>query len=146
MTALTATPGNISASEERGAIMSRFQTAADLSVGDVVYLNASNKIDKALALTSAAAQAIGIVVFPDNFYGESTIKSGNWATVCVFGKVYGWKVSNTLVSGKPVYVDKTTAGKLADAAPTGAYQFQVGHELDNDTIFVDPGTASPVSA
>jgi arylsulfatase len=51
-----------------------------------------------------------------------------------------------LLQGKPVFVDKTTAGVLNDAAPTGAYQFQVGHELDSDTIFVDPGTSSPVSA
>lgn len=146
MTALTATPANISASEERGAMMSRFTAAVDVAVGDVVYLDSNNKLNKAQALASATAQAIGIVVFPDNFYGESTIKAGNQATVCVFGKVYGWKTSNTLISGKPVYVDKTTAGKLNDAAPTGAYQFQVGRELDNDIIFVDPGTASPVSA
>jgi hypothetical protein len=146
MTAITATAANISASEERGAQMSRFTAGEDLTVGNAVYLDSSNLLKKAKALASATAQAIGIVVIPDNFYGESTIKSGNQATVVVFGKVYGWKTSNTLISGQPLYVDKTTAGVLNDAAPTGAYQFQVGHALGNDTIFVDPGTASPVSA
>lgn len=146
MTAIVATPANISASEERGAMLSRFVTAASLSVGDVVYLDSNNKVNKAQALASATAQAIGIVVIPDNFSGESAIASGGTATVCVFGKVYGWAKSNTFISGKALYVDKTTAGKMNDAAPTSAYQFQVGHELDNDTVFVDPGTSSPVSA
>lgn len=146
MTALTITAKNISASEERGAVLNRFTAGEDLSVGMAVYLTSSNTIKKAKALTSAEALAIGIVVIPDNFYAESTIKSGNQATVCVFGKVYGWQVGNTLISGQPLYVDKTTYGSLNDAAPTGAYQFVLGHALGNDTIFVDPGTSSPVSA
>jgi anaerobic C4-dicarboxylate transporter len=146
MTALTITPANISASEERGAVKARFVAAVDLTVGMAVYLDTNNKVNKCTALTALGAQCIGIIVTPDNFSAESTIRAGGTATVCVFGKVWGWQVSNTLISGKPVYVDKTTAGSLNDAAPTGAYQFQVGHELGNDTIFVDPGTSSPVSA
>lgn len=149
MTALTATPANISATEERGAQLKTFTTAAQLSVGDVVYLDSNNKVNKAIADSAAHARAIGIVVIPDNFYGESTIKSGGVATVCVYGPVWGWQVSNSalMVSGLPVWVDKTTAGKLNDTAPTGgAYQYQVGRMLGNDTIFVDPGTVSPSSA
>lgn len=146
MTAIVATPANVSASEERGAILRRFTTGEDLDVGMAVYLTSTNTVKKAKALTSAEAQAIGIVVIPDNFSGEKTIKSGGVATVCVFGEVWGWQVSNTFISGKPVYIDKTTYGSMADAAPTSAYQYQIGRELGNDTIFVDPGTASPVSA
>lgn len=147
MTALTATPANISASEERGAILKTFVAAVDVVVGNAVYLDSSNQIRKAIATSSAAAQAIGLVVIPDNFYAESTIKAGGTATVCVFGPVYGWQASNTLISGKAVWIDKTTAGVLNDAAPTGgAYQYQLGREMGNDTIFVDPGTTSPSSA
>lgn len=147
MTVITATPANISATEERGAVFNRFTTAESLSVGDFVYLNSANKVAKAKADSSAHAQAIGCVVIPDNFSGESTIASGGTATVCVFGKVYGWKKSNTLVSGQALWVDKTTAGKIADAAPTGgAYQYQVGHALGDDTIMIDPGTTNPSSS
>ena len=59
------------------------------------------------------------------------------------GPVQGFK---GLVNGEPLWIDKTTAGILNDAAPTGAYQFQNGNALGSDTIFVRPGTASPVSA
>lgn len=149
MTALTKTAANISASEERGAILRRFTANESMTPGDVVYLDSNNKVNKAKADSAAHARAIGIVVIPDNFYGESTIASGGTATVCVFGPVWGWNVSNStyMISGLPVWVDKTTAGILNDTAPTGgAYQFQVGHMLGNDTIFVDPGTTSPSSA
>ncbi len=143
MTAITVTAANISASEERGAVLARFTANVDLSVGQAVYLDSSNKLNKAIADSAAHALAIGIIVFADNFYAESTIKAGNQATVCVYGPVFGF---SGLVSGQALYVDKTTAGSLNNAAPTAAYQYVLGTALGADTIFVAPGTASPVSA
>ena len=149
MTALTATPANISASEERGAMLKVFVAAAAVNIGDVVYLDSNNKINKAIADSAAHARAIGIVVTAQNFYGETSIPIGGSVIVCVYGPCWGWGASNStlMISGLPVWVDKTTAGKLNDTAPTGgAYQYQVGRMLGNDTIFVDPGTVSPSSA
>ena len=142
-TITTVVPNNISANEERGAVLLRFIAGEALKPGQAVYQDSNQKVWKAIALTSAHAQAIGIVATTDNFYGEDTVNAGDWATICVGGPVQGFK---GLVNGEPLWIDKTTAGILNDAAPTGAYQFQIGNALGSDTIFVRPGTASPVSA
>lgn len=149
MTTIVSTPANISANEERGVQKKVFTANESVSKGDAVYLDGNNKLNKAIATSANAARAIGIVCDVPNFYAEASCPAGGQATVAVFGPVEGWGKSNSavMINGKPVWVDKTTAGKLTDTAPTGgAYQYQVGHMLGNDTIVVDPGTTSPSSA
>lgn len=144
MTVLSVTANNISASEERGAVLIRFVTGEAMSPGQAVYLDSNNLCWKAKADSAAHARAIGIVVSgPGIFYGETTIPVGGTATICIGGPVFGF---SGLSQGLPIYVDKTTAGSLNDAAPTTAYQFVVGQAEGNDTIFVRPGVGSPVSA
>ena len=143
MTALTLSANDISASEERGAIISQYITAADVILGQAVYLDANNQVSPAKADSSAHANAIGIAVIADNFYGETTIKSGGTAGVVVYGPVWGF---SGLTSGEQGWVDKTTAGTINDTAPTGgAYQYAVGRAIDSETFFVDPGTTTPLS-
>lgn len=145
MAAKTPTPGYVSATEERTAVVEWYNvaTGVTLTLGDAVYLDSNNELNKAIALTSAHARAIGIVAFADNFYGETTIPATGQAGVVVHGPVYGW---SGLASGQPLWVSKDTAGGLVDTAPTGAYQYIVGHAQDAQTFFVDPGTVTPVSA
>ena len=142
MTALTVTAADVSATEERGAIFDRYEAGEALTLGQAVYLNSSNKAYKAVNDSSAHAKAVGIVTGAPNFYGETTVASGDIATVCVYGPVWGF---SSLSSGKDGWVG-STAGQLVDAAPTpNVYQFIVGHAIDDQTFFVDPGTGSPTS-
>lgn len=143
MTAITLTANNISCSEERGAVIERYITGEAITLGMTVYLDSSNQAWKAKADSSAHANAIGIAVIPDNFSGETSIPAGGTVGVCVYGPVFGF---TGLSQGEVLWVDKTTAGSLNDAAPTGgAYQYIVGHAIDAEVFFVDPGTSVPAS-
>lgn len=150
MTAVLPTASLVSASEERGAIMEGYIAGEAISVGMVVYLDSAGLAWKGIALTSAHANAIGIAVIPDNFSAETSIKAGGTVGVVVFGPVWGFNGAvaggTDLVPGAPLWVDKTTAGSMNTAAPTGAYQFVVGHAVGNDTFFVDPSSVVPLSA
>lgn len=142
MATLTVTPHSVSASEERGAIIAQYVAAEDITLGQAVYLNASNQVLRAKADSSAHANAIGVAAISDNFYGEIVIASGGTVGVVVYGPVWGF---SALVSGNPGWVG-ATAGEIVDTAPTGgAYQFVVGHAIDAQTFFVDPGTTTPAS-
>lgn len=144
MTAKLPTASNISFDEERGSVPNRYIAGEVITLGQAVYLNAGVAY-KAIATSSAAAQAVGVAAGADNFSGETDIQIGGTVTVVVFGPVYGFG-GLSLTGGESLWVDKTTAGDFNTAAPTSAYQFVVGHMIDNQTFFVDPGTASPVSA
>lgn len=143
MTALTLAAGNISADDiERGSIVRRYQAGETLTLGQAVYLDSNNYAWKAKSDSSAHATAIGVVAISDNFYGETTILAGGIAGVVVYGPVWGF---SALSQGQVGWVS-ATAGEITDTAPTGgAYQYQVGHAIDAQTFFVDPGTSSPVS-
>ncbi len=144
MSAITVTPKNISADFDRGSDIVDFVVgAASVAMGDVVYLDSNNQLQKAIATSSAAAQAIGIVVGVPNFYAETTAPQNSWAAVCVHGLVFGF---TGLVSGQPLYVSKTTAGGLDTAVPaSGAYSLIVGNAEGSDSFFVRPGQSAPAS-
>lgn len=142
MTATTVTPAQISASEERGAVIERYTAGESIVLGQAVYLDSSYNAWLAKADTSAKATAVGVAVIADNFAGESTIVAGGTVAVVVYGPVWGY----TSLTEGAYWVDKTTAGSINDTAPTGgAYQYIVGHSIDSQTLFVDPGTTTPVS-
>lgn len=143
MAALTLVAGNISVNDqERGAIVKWYQAGEAITLGAAVYLDANNLAWNALDDTSAHAQAIGVAALADNFYGETTVQAGNQVGVCVYGPVWGF---SGMSQGQVGWVGGTK-GQIVDTAPTGgAYQFQVGHAVDDQTFFVDPGTSSPVS-
>lgn len=140
MAAITATTANASVNDQgRGAIVRWYQTGESLDLLSTIYLDSSNLAWKAKSDSSAHASAIGIAAISDNFYGEKTIQSGGWVGVCVYGPMQGF---SGMSQGQVGWVG-ATAGQLVDTAPTGgAYQFQVGHAVDAETFFVDPGTAS----
>ncbi len=103
MTAITLTPGNISCSEERGAVIERYTTGEAISLGMAVYLDSSNLAWKANADSAAHANAIGLAVIADNFYAETSIPAGGTVAVCVFGPVMGFPAltSQNLNQGEP---------------------------------------------
>lgn len=143
MTALTVVAADISADWDRGSVLANYIANEAVDIGMAVYLDANNKVNKAKGDTSAHAMAVGIVVGAPNFYGEKTVNAGDYAAVCVQGPVFGF---TSLINGENIYVDKTTAGSMNDASPTGGvYVYAIGHAIGADTIFVDPGGSSPVS-
>lgn len=142
MTALTLTAGNISTDEYRGAVVKWYQTGEDIVLGAAVYLDSNNLAWNAKSDSSAHANAVGVAAISDNFYGETTVKSGNWVGVTIYGPVWGF---SGMSQGQVGWVG-SVAGQIVDTAPTGgAYQQQVGHAVDAETFFVDPGTSAPYS-
>src|SRR5919108_6550415 len=111
MTALTVTAANISANDiERGAIIRRYTAGETLTVGNAVYLDSNNQAFKAKSDSSAHATAVGVAVISANFYGETTINSGDIVGVCVYGPVNGF---SGLSQGQPGWVS-ATAGAIDD--------------------------------
>ena len=147
MTAVTVTANNISANEERGAVIVPglvTATGVTVSIGQAVYLDSNNQVHLAIADSSAHAQAIGlVVVVPGIFYGETSAPAGSQVSVCVGGPVQGF---TGLVNGQPLWIDKTAAGSLNTAAPATAYDWIIGQAVGADTIFVRPGMTTPASA
>lgn len=148
MATVPITPSQISASEERGAVIGRFIAGEALDLNHpAVYLDDNNLLHPAVASGPILkATAIGLLFIPNSFYGgETTIKSGDWASVVVFGPWWGGP-GMALKDGETIWVDKTTPGNLNDTAPgTPAYQFAIGRANGKDTIFVNPGTTNPAS-
>ncbi len=144
--ALAITRNNISANEERGAVIMNYvvSAAGTCNIGDVVSLDSNNQVYQAVATSLAASRAIGMIVaIPGMVYGETAAPAGTWVQVCIGGPVQGF---TTLANGQQLWVDKTTAGGLATAAPTGAYDWIVGQAQGSDTIFIRPGATTPQSA
>lgn len=151
MTALTLIALNVSADQDRGAwIDSSIQAAVTLSIGDIVYLDSSNLLRKATALTVAGSKVYGMVVGgPNTPYGETTIAANDYPAVCVAGNVYvsGALITATaMASGQLFWLSKTTPGGLDDTAPTGAYQVIVARAEGASALYIMPGISSPVSA
>lgn len=143
MAAPTYTATNLSSDWDRGAIVKNYIAGVTLTVGQAVYIDSSDLAQKAIATAALTGTTIGIIADAPNRYGETTIPAGQYVAVTILGPVWGY---SGLVPGTQYFVDKTTAGALTDTAPTSAYQFAVGRAIATDTIFVVPGTSSPVSA
>lgn len=132
-----------SATWDRGATILNYVAGADVSIGDVVYLDDNNQVQRAIGSSSKQAHALGIVVGVANAYAEVTAHAGSWCSVAVHGPVFGWI---GLIDGQVVYVSKTVAGGMDTAAPSsGVYDFIVGNAIGADTIFVRPGQTTPTS-
>jgi hypothetical protein len=142
MAAIAVTAGNVSASADRGAIFQVYQTGEAITLGSAVYLDASNQAWNAKSDSSAHATAVGVAVIPDNFYGETSVKAGGQVGVVVYGPVWGF---SNMIQAQAGWVG-STPGQIVDTAPTGgAYQFQIGHAVDDQTFFVDPNPQSAAS-
>jgi hypothetical protein len=142
MAAISVTAANVSANEVRGAIVRWYQTGEALNVGQAVYLDSNNLAWRAKADSQAHATAVGVVAFGDNFYGEKSIVSGGQCGVVVYGPMNGFASMSQAQAG---WIS-ATAGQIDDTAPTGgAWQFQIGHAIDDQTFFVDPNPQTPAS-
>lgn len=153
MTAVTLVPSDVSASQDRGAWIDVTLTAAvALTIGDIVYIDSNNQLNKAIADSAAHARVYGMVVgYPDaTNYGETTVPAGGIPSVAVAGNVMlggSTLISSTpLENGQFLYLSKTVAGGLDDTAPTGAYQVIVARAEGADQIYIMPGLTAPVSA
>lgn len=145
MTALSFTASKISSDPAKGAVNRSFQASTTITnpLGKPVYLTAAGKLALADAdATVTEAQAIGIITAVSNEYGENSLTTDEWATVTLFGPVYGF---SSLAEGTYGYVSKT-AGEIDDTAPTGgAFQYIIGQCMAEDCFFVNPGIDSPNS-
>lgn len=144
MAALTVVAGNVSADQNQGSVIRNYITGMAVNVGQAVYVDTNGNVQLAIGnVLTANAKAIGIVVNSTDLYGSTAIPSGGYCSVCEFGPVYGYY---GMTPGKQVWVSKTVAGGLDDAAPTGGvFQFILGVSIDDDIIFVSPGMSAPVS-
>lgn len=142
MAAVTITPANISANWDRGSVIIDYPTAVEVEIGEAVYLDSNNELNLAVATAEATARAIGIVVGVPDQYAGTTSPANSWASVCVFGPVYGF---TGLDSGQPIWVAETPAGGLVDTIPTTAYTWVIGNAVGEDTLYVHPGQTTPVS-
>lgn len=142
MAAISVTAANVSANETRGAIIRVYQTGEAINLGQAVYLDSNNLAWRAKSDSQAHATAVGVAATSDNFYGEKTIQAGGQVGVVVYGPVWGFSGMSQAQAG---WVSPT-AGQIDDTAPTGgAWQFQIGHAIDDQTFFVDPNPQTPAS-
>lgn len=142
MADFTVTPSHVSDDWNRGSVGGEYLTGMALTLGDVVYLDSSNHVQRAVDnIASLNSSSIGIVVGAPNLYGETSIASGDWCKVTLYGPVYGF---SGFTSGQFGYVSGN-AGKLSDTKPSGAYQYAVGHAVNSDVFFVAPGEVAPTS-
>jgi len=138
---ITVTSANVRPANAHQCVMRNFYTGGAVTVGYCPYIDASGYIQHADAdAGETESRGIGIIVgSPD---GETSIAASRYASVCVYGPVYGF---SDMTPGAPVYVD-TTAGLLTQTAPTGgAYQRVVGWALDATTLWVSPDSEEPDS-
>ncbi len=147
MTAVTITDRHsISATWDRGSVILNYQAGAAVSLGDAVYLDDNNKVQRAIGSSSKAAHAFGIVVGITNFYAEVDAIANQWVAVCIHGPVFGFIGAVTLTDGQVLYVSKDTAGGLDTAAPTGGvYDYVFCNAQGPNDIFVRPGQSTPAS-
>ncbi len=128
----------------RSGVVNSYQCGGTVNLSDVVYLDANNKVQAAIATASETGHALGIVVGISSQYGETSQAAGGWVDVCEHGPVNLGITS--LVSGQMLWVSATDAGKLVDTAPTpSAYDFIVANAINSGTIFVRPGQTTPAS-
>lgn len=145
MSAITAPGTKISADPAKGSVLKNFQLAEDMTLGTTlaVAIDSNGKIVKADANgATALTRGAGILVAGSNIYGETSLASGSYGTVCLHGPVYGF---SGLAEGTYVWMAKV-AGGLEDTAPTDAYQHIMGQCVDADVLFVNPGSSTPTSA
>jgi len=137
MTTISLTAANIR--PLTGAVIRRYVAGEALTVGQVVYVSAAETVSIADGNVGAAeARAVGIVV--ESYDGETTIASGDVASVVVFGPVSGF---SSATPGSYGYVSDTV-GSLDTAA--GTYSFIVGYFESAGVFFVHPGIDDPTSA
>ena len=142
MTAITIVPENISSDWDRGAVNRDYKCAVEVEIGEAVALNSDNELILAVATSEAAARAIGLVTaVPDEFAG-TTAPADGWATVCLFGPVYGF---TDLDSGQPLWVSESVPGGLDDTEPTTAWTWILGNAVGENVFYVHPGQTTPVS-
>jgi hypothetical protein len=124
-----------------GAVTRHFIAGEALALGDWVYIASDGEVEKADANAAATAEGAGLVVGCVDDTGASA--AGDPVTVCVFGPVAGFSSLNE----GTVYFTSANAGKIADAAPSGAGSWTngAGRAERADVFFVQPGLRAATS-
>jgi len=142
MADISLTSANIRPANAHQCIMRNFKSGAALTVGYGVYIDSSGYVQHADA-DAGETEARGIGVVVASVDGETSVTSGDNASVCVFGPVGGY---SGMTPGEPVYVS-TTVGRLTQTKPSGgAYQRAIGWALSATVLFVNPDVEDPDSA
>ena len=143
MADMTVTAANVSGDWNQGTVIRNFVAGGTVNVGDAVYIATDGFVYQADAnVLVANAKGRGIVVNSDDLYGSTVISATRSCSVALFGPVYGF---SGMTPGTTGWVS-ATAGKIADAAPTGgAFQEPMGYAVSDVIFFVDPDTETPAS-
>jgi len=101
--------------------------AAQLNIGDAVWLSASVTVNKS-AVTADHLKRVGIVIGGTNLYdetsqdaldiGESAADANEKVFVAVYGVVYAVADATAILVGSPVAPSTTTAGRVRLATVT----------------------------
>ena len=124
-----------------GAVIRQFTAGGTITVGDVVYIAADGDVERADANLAVSALGVGIAVASHD--DSTTIEAGDPVSVVTLGPVSGFSGLSEGVN----YYTSETAGKLADAAPSGAgtWTHAMGYAERASVFFVLPGVRAPVS-
>lgn len=130
----------------RSGYVHSYQCGGTVNLGDVVYLNSSNKVLAAIATAQGTSRAIGIVVGISSQFAETSQATNGWVDVCEHGPVDLGPLTADLTSGQQIWVSGSAAGEMVDTAPTpNAWDWIIGHAVGPNTIFVAPGQTTPAS-
>ena len=138
MADISLTSVNIAALQPNGAVVRPYIAGGTLTVGYLVYITTAGTIVHADGdVDAATARAIGVIV--ESYDGETSITSGNRASVCVFGPVTGF---SGMTPGANHYVSDTV-GRLSSTA--GTFSRIMGYAERAGVFFVHPEQNDPAS-
>lgn len=120
-----------------GAYVRPIESAEDLTVGDLVQVTNSGILKANNTTAAGVAGALGIVVSGSEYRSTGVVKSGEMASVVLWGPVF-LTVSLGLTS-KGTYYTSATAGKIADATSTNARI--IGNSLSSEILLLYPSAA-----
>lgn len=116
-----------------GALTVRREANAALTVGDIVQVLGTGKVDKTNgAALGTTDNLIGMIVGGSRREPDGAIVAGEICDICILGRVAGF---SGLDETKDLYVSNT-AGKMADAAGTVERLFAFIES--EEVIFINP--------
>lgn len=128
-----------------GSLVRPFVAAAEVEMGEAVYINTSGQVDLGDANTAATALARGIVVGANGVLPSSAgvFPAGTTVSVHLFGPIAGW---SGMDENGTVFLSET-AGDVTQTAPSGAgtWSREMGYAFTADLWMVNPPSSEPAS-
>jgi hypothetical protein len=127
-----------------GAVVRQYEAGGAVQVGDSVYIDANDKVQKARGDSNNTVRGRGVVVAGEGVPPGTSYASGQMVAVCVLGPISGFTGMDPKLS---VYVDTATAGAVTQTKPTagGTFALSIGYPLRSDVLMVAPQMTDPTS-